>query len=89
MIDEIVPAIGAVAAVLTSLSYILQVRKTCRRQSTHDLSLHMLGSLTLGLTFWATYGYFRGDWVIVIANLVGASLSGGVLAFKVRDIFRW
>ena len=89
MIDEIVPAIGAVAAVLTSLSYIPQVRKTWRRQSTHDLSLHMLGSLTLGLTFWIIYGYFRGDWVIVIANLVGASLSGSVLAFKIRDIFRW
>jgi MtN3 and saliva related transmembrane protein len=32
------------------------------------------------------YGLLKGDLVIVMANCVGAALSGSVLAFKIRDI---
>jgi MtN3 and saliva related transmembrane protein len=86
MTQSIVPWIGILAAVLTSLSYIPQVRKAWPRGSTADLSLHMLVVLTSGLLMWVTYGVLKGDWVIVIANCVGAALSGSVLAFKIRDI---
>jgi MtN3 and saliva related transmembrane protein len=82
----IVPWIGVVAAILTSLSYIPQVRKAWPRGSTKDLSLHMLMVLTGGLVLWVVYGLMKGDLVIVIANCVGAALSGSVLAFKIRDI---
>ena len=86
MTQSIVPWIGILAAVLTSLSYIPQVRKAWPRGSTADLSLHMLVVLTSGLLMWVMYGVLKGDWVIVIANCVGAALSGSVLAFKIRDI---
>jgi len=86
MAQGIVPWIGVCAAVLTSLSYIPQVRKAWPRGSTKDLSLHMLAVLTTGLSLWVIYGFLKGDWVIIIANCVGAALSGSVLAFKVRDI---
>jgi len=49
------------------------------------LSLNMLMALTLGLALWVVYGAVRGDWVIVSANLVGATLSGIVLGCKIRD----
>jgi len=86
MAQGIVPWIGVCAAVLTSLSYIPQVRKAWPRGSTKDLSLHMLAVLTTGLSLWVIYGFLKGDWVIIIANCVGAALSGSVLAFKIRDI---
>jgi MtN3 and saliva related transmembrane protein len=86
MIEVIIPWIGACAAVLTSLSYIPQVRKAWPRGSTADLSLKMLIVLTSGLLFWIAYGLLKGDWVIVAANSVGAILSGSVLAFKIRDM---
>jgi MtN3 and saliva related transmembrane protein len=86
MTQSIVPWIGVLAAILTSLSYIPQVRKAWPRGSTKDLSLHMLAVLTGGLLLWIVYGLAKGDWVIVIANCVGAALSGSVLAFKIRDI---
>ena len=89
MMNTILPIIGAVAAILTSLSYIPQVRKTWPRGSTHDLSLHMLIALTAGLLAWIVYGTIRGDWIIVAANSMGAALSGSVLAFKLRDMFDW
>jgi MtN3 and saliva related transmembrane protein len=86
MTDAIIPWIGACAAVLTSLSYIPQVRKAWPRGSTADLSLKMLIALTTGLLLWIVYGLLKSDWVIVAANCVGASLSGSVLAFKIRDM---
>ena len=42
--------------------------------------------LTGGLLLWVLYGVLKGDLVIVVANCVGAVLSGSVLAFKIRDI---
>ena len=86
MIGSIIPWIGVCAALLTSLSYIPQVRKAWPRGSTKDLSLHMLIVLTTGLLLWIGYGMLKGDWVIVAANGVGATLSGAVLVFKIRDI---
>jgi MtN3 and saliva related transmembrane protein len=86
MIESIIPWIGVCAAVLTSLSYIPQVRKAWPRGSTKDLSLHMLSVLTAGLLLWIGYGVLKSDWVIVAANSVGATLSGAVLVFKIRDI---
>ena len=77
--------IGAAAAFLASLSYVPQVRKGWPRGSTKDLSLGMLTALTLGLALWIVYGVIRGDWVIAVSNLIGATLSGLVLGCKVRD----
>jgi len=73
MIQNLIPWIGACAAVLTSLSYIPQVQKAWPRGATHDLSLKMLAVLTAGLLLW-------------VANGVGAALSASVLAFKIRDV---
>jgi MtN3 and saliva related transmembrane protein len=86
MTESIIPWIGVCAALLTSLSYIPQVRKAWPRGSTKDLSLHMLVVLTSGLLLWIGYGVLKGDWVIVAANSVGAALSGAVLVFRIRDI---
>jgi MtN3 and saliva related transmembrane protein len=86
MIESVIPWIGVCAAVLTSLSYIPQVRKAWPRGSTEDLSVHMLVVLTTGLLLWIGYGMLKGDWVIVAANSVGAALSASVLVFKIRDM---
>src|SRR6266545_47257 len=84
--DQFVTLLGTLAAMLTSLSYIPQVRKAWPRGSTHDLSWKMLLALTSGLTLWVVYGLFKSDWVIAISNIIGALLSGSVLSFKIRDM---
>jgi MtN3 and saliva related transmembrane protein len=85
MIDSLVPWIGGLAALLTSLSYLPQVRKAWPRGSTKDLSLKMLGVLTTGLLLWVGYGLLKADWILVAANSVGAALTGTVLGCKLRD----
>ncbi|WP_249143395.1 SemiSWEET family sugar transporter [Bradyrhizobium liaoningense] len=47
--------------------------KAWPRGSTGDLSLGMLSALTLGLGLWIIYGAIEGDWVIVLANVAGAT----------------
>jgi MtN3 and saliva related transmembrane protein len=86
MDDGFTPYVGAAAAFLASLSYIPQVRKAWPRGSTKDLSLAMLAVLTGGLSLWLVYGVLRGDWIIIIANATGASLSAIVLGCKLRDM---
>jgi MtN3 and saliva related transmembrane protein len=86
MMESVIPWVGACAAVLTSLSYVPQVRKAWPRGSTKDLSLHMLIVLTTGLLLWLGYGLLKGDWVIVAANGVGGALSASILIFKIRDM---
>jgi MtN3 and saliva related transmembrane protein len=86
MIQKLVPWIGTFAAVLTSASYIPQVRKAWPRGSTSDISLKMFAILTTGLLLWVTYGLLRQDWVVVCANAVGVALAATVLAFKIRDL---
>ena len=80
-------ALGAAAALLTSLSYIPQVKKAWPRNSTKDVSLRMLLALTSGLGLWIVYGVMKSDWELTSANVVGALLAGAVLFFKNRDKF--
>jgi MtN3 and saliva related transmembrane protein len=76
--------VGAIAALLSSLSYIPQVKKVWSGQPTDDLSSRTLIALTSGLVLWVAYGAIKADWIIVVANLVGASLTGFVLYSKQR-----
>jgi MtN3 and saliva related transmembrane protein len=74
------------AAALTSLSYLPQLQKAMPRNSTSDLSLKMLVVLSAGLCLWIFYGVLKEDWVIILANSIGATLSLAVLGFKIRDL---
>ena len=83
--DLLVRGLGIGSAVLTSLSYIPQVRKALPLRSTRDLSLRTLIILTVGLAGWTLYGVIIADPIIAIANTAGAGLAATVLACKVRD----
>jgi MtN3 and saliva related transmembrane protein len=83
--QHLIDIVGLVAAVLTSLSYIPQVRKAWPRGSTGDLSSKMLAVLAAGLATWIAYGILKGDYVIILANTVGVSLVAALLFFVWRD----
>jgi MtN3 and saliva related transmembrane protein len=78
--------LGMLAAALTSLSYLPQLQKAIPRRSTSDLSLRMLMALSAGLCLWVVYGVAKDDWVIILVNSIGATLSLAVLGFKIRDL---
>jgi MtN3 and saliva related transmembrane protein len=78
--------LGMLATALTSFSYLPQLKKAMPRDSTSDLSLKMLVALSAGLCLWVIYGIAKDDWVIVLANSIGATLALAVLGFKIRDL---
>lgn len=80
-----IAALGFVAAALTSLSYIPQVKKAWPRGATDDLSFTTLGVLATGLALWVAYGIAREDVVIVGANAVGLTLILSLIGLKSRD----
>jgi MtN3 and saliva related transmembrane protein len=81
----LVHGLGISAALLTSFSYVPQVRKALPRESTGDLSLKTLIALTGGLIAWIVYGLIISDFIVACANMVGGVLSALILACKIRD----
>ena len=71
--------IGAVAATLTTIAFVPQVHKVLVYKDTHSLSLGMYLIFTTGVLLWGTYGYLRGDWVIVTANAITAVMCLAIL----------
>jgi MtN3 and saliva related transmembrane protein len=75
-------AIGAIAALLTSLGFLPQVLKMWKRRSVGDVSLGTLVQFTAGVTLWTLYGFYIRDEVVVIANLATlVTLIAGLLTY--------
>jgi MtN3 and saliva related transmembrane protein len=81
----LITIIGLLAAALTSLSYIPQVKKALPAGSTNDLSSKTLAVLATGLSLWIGYGVLKSDYVIVVANAIGFALVATLIGFKIRD----
>ena len=77
-------AIGIVAAVCTTLSFVPQIVKI-RRQGARDLSYGMLALYLLGLGLWLIYGIRIGAAEVIGANLVAGSLVALALVLKWRS----
>ena len=80
-----ITAIGMVAAICTTASFLPQVVKTWRTKSAGDLSLVMYAILCTGVFLWGVYGLLIGDLPILLANGVTLLLAGSILFFIVRD----
>jgi MtN3 and saliva related transmembrane protein len=61
--------IGIVAALLTSFSYVPQIRKMWRRKSVGDVSNITIFQMSLGCLLWLTYGISRTDFIIIGSNV--------------------
>ena len=76
--------IGALAATLTTASFVPQVLHTLRTKDVSGISLGMYGAFTLGVALWLVYGLLLGAWPIVIANAITVSLATCILVMKLR-----
>jgi MtN3 and saliva related transmembrane protein len=77
--------IGLVAAFLTTVAFFPQVIKTVRTRSTKDISLPMYSLMFAGTLCWLTYGIFRHDVPLMLANGVSAVASFIIFYFKIRE----
>jgi MtN3 and saliva related transmembrane protein len=82
--NEMAEAIGLMAGVLTTLSFLPQVRQTWRTKSAKDLSLPMFLSFCTGVSLWLVYGIMIHSVPIMLANGVTLVLSGAILIMKLK-----
>jgi MtN3 and saliva related transmembrane protein len=75
--------IGLAAAVCTTGAILPQLKKAWTTGQTDDISLKMLMVLASGLALWVVYGVLREDIVIILANGISLTLTGGLLYLKI------
>jgi MtN3 and saliva related transmembrane protein len=74
--------IGIIAALLTSFSFVPQVRKMWLRKSAKDVSNVTMFQLMIGCALWLVYGIARQDPVIIGANIIAiATLVVGLVLY--------
>lgn len=77
-------AVGYLAALLTTSSFVPQALLTLRTRDVSGISLSMYGAFTLGVALWLVYGIAIGEWPVIIANVVTLALAATILFTKVR-----
>jgi MtN3 and saliva related transmembrane protein len=77
-------ALGYLAAIFATGSFVPQVVKTWRTRSAEDLSLVMLVLHIIGMALWLTYGAMIGATPVVVANVVAILLDVLLLRLKLR-----
>jgi MtN3 and saliva related transmembrane protein len=76
--------IGAIAATMTTVSWLPQALKTIRTKQTRDISLWAQVILFIGIALWLIYGLAITSWPLIGANTVTIVLIGAILAMKIK-----
>ena len=79
---DMAQAIGLLAGLLTTVSFVPQVARTVRTKSSRDLSLLMVVLFTAGVGLWLTYGILLAAWPVILANAVTLLLASVLLVCK-------
>lgn len=79
--------IGALAAILTTASFVPQAVLVLRTRNTEGLSLVMYAMFTAGIGCWLAYGLMIASLPIILANGVTILLASLILIVKIRNTF--
>ena len=74
--------IGALAACLTTVSFLPQAWLSFKTHDVSGVSLGMYSVFTVGVALWLTYGLLLGSWPMVIANAITRALALMILGMK-------
>jgi MtN3 and saliva related transmembrane protein len=80
--EAAVTLLGVVATVLSALSLLPQVIRTCRTRSAGDISGAWLGVALLSMAIWIAYGCVTGAHAVLWANLITALQAAIILRVK-------
>lgn len=79
-----IEAIGACAALITTLGWVPQVVKLARERKADDISLAATSAIAAGVALWAVYGVLIGSWPVIIANILTLLFVGAIVLMKLR-----
>ncbi|MDH5857967.1 SemiSWEET transporter [Lampropedia aestuarii] len=81
---NLIDFIGALAGMLTTISFIPQVVKIWRTRSARDISYGMYTCFISGVALWLCYGLLIGALPIVLNNAIVLLLAILVIMLKYR-----
>lgn len=84
MVFDLIEAIGFVAGVCTSVSFVPQVYKTWNTKSVKDISFLMYAVLCTGVSLWIIYGLIIGSLSVICSNIVTFILAVSMILMKLR-----
>lgn len=76
--------IGAVAAFLTTFSFVPQVIKVLKSKDTSAISFGMYSMSVFGIFLWMVHGIRIGDMALISANGVTFILASIILICKIK-----
>lgn len=76
--------IGAVAAFLTTFSFVPQVIKVLKSKDTSAISFGMYSMSVFGIFLWMVHGFRIGDMALISANGVTFILASIILICKIK-----
>lgn len=79
-----IEAVGYLAAVCTTISFLPQAVKTLHTKDTSSISLAMYAVFTFGTAAWLIFGIFSGNWPVTAANAVTLILASLILYLKIK-----
>ena len=77
-------AIGLIAAVLTTASFVPQAWHCFKTRDVSGVSLGMYSVFTVGIALWLMYGILLQSWPLIIANGITLTLAAAILSMKLR-----
>jgi MtN3 and saliva related transmembrane protein len=84
MASALVEAIGALAAILTTLCWVPQALKIVRDRETRAISLPGTMLCVLGVLLWLIYGVVIADPPLIGSSAVTLAITAMILALKIR-----
>jgi MtN3 and saliva related transmembrane protein len=76
--------VGIVAALLTSFSYVPQLKKMWNHKSARDVSNITMFQILLGCMLWLVYGISLKDFVIIGSNVIALAIIVSAMALYYR-----
>lgn len=77
-------AVGSVAAVCTTVSFLPQLIRVWQRKCARDISLIMFLLFSFGVACWLFYGIGIGSSPVIAANAITLVLALAILVLKLR-----
>ena len=81
---NIVSAIGILAGICTTISFVPQALKVYKTKDTKSLSLGMFLIFLLGISLWLTYGIILHNTPITIANSITMPMAIYIIIMKIK-----
>ncbi|MEJ5023019.1 SemiSWEET family transporter [Ochrobactrum vermis] len=68
--------VGYIASACSVSSFLAQVIKIAKTRDTATISVRMYTFTVIGFALWTTFGILRGEWPIILTNIICLCLSG-------------